>query len=244
MDNPITFPCQIAPDPTGGRRVEISASVMCVDWLNAGAQLESLVSAGIDYLHWDIIDGQFAPDFTMGSSIINRFREHFDLRADYHLIVQEPSRLFDAFQIRKGDVVTIHQEACRNLHRDLVSLRRKGARVGVAICPGTHLEALDYVLEDVDRVLVMTVNPGYMGQLMVPQTLRKIEKLSKLIDDLRLDIEIAVDGNVNYEHTANMVAAGADVLVGGSSGLFRRDMPILDALAHLRNCISEGLAKS
>jgi len=244
MENPITPTPVPVCDLTSRRRVEISASVMCVDWLNAGAQIETLVNAGIDYLHWDIIDGRFAPDFTMGSSIINRFREQFDLRADYHLMVEEPGRLFDAFEIKKGDVFTIHQECCRNLHRDLVSLRRKGARVGVAICPGTPLETLDYVLEDVDRVLVMTVDPGYMGQAMIPQTLRKIEKLRRLIDDLRLDVQIAVDGNVNYEHTANMVAAGADVLVGGSSGLFRRDMSLPDALARLRKCISEGEAKS
>jgi ribulose-phosphate 3-epimerase len=223
------------------RKVEISASVMCIDWLNAGVQLRVLEEQRIDYLHWDIIDGRFAPDFTMGTSIINHFRAHTRLPSDYHLMVEEPSRMFDSLQISPGDYVTIHQECCRNLHRDLVRLRRMGARVGVAICPGTSLSVLDYVIEEVDRVLVMTVNPGYMGQKLVPQTLRKVEQLRKTMGDLGLDCKIAVDGNVNYENVPNMVSAGADVLVGGSSGLFRHDMPLENAIARLRELVVEGL---
>ena len=155
-------------------------------------------------------------------------------------MVEEPNGLFDTFEISPGDIFTIHQECCRNLHRDVVSLRRKGARVGVALSPGTPLEALEYVIEDIDVVLVMTVNPGFMGQKLVPQTIRKIEKLRQLIDDMKLDTEISVDGNVNYENIPKMVAAGADILVGGSSGLFRRDMPLPDAIARLRDAVEQG----
>ena len=226
------------------RKIEISASLMCIDWLDAGRQLRILEEEQIDYLHLDVIDGSFAPDFTMGSSIINRFRENSRLPSDYHLMVEEPSRLFDAFEISPGDIFSIHQECCRNLHRDLVRLRRKGAQVGVAICPGTSLQVLDYIIEDVDHVLVMTVNPGFMGQRLVPQTLRKVEQLRKLIQDLGLNIKIAVDGNVNYENVPLMVQAGADMLVGGSSGLFRNDMPLKDAIARLRDAIEEGLQSS
>ena len=106
--------------------VEISASIMCINWLAAGADLKALEDGGVDYLHWDIIDGHFAPDFSMGSSLINTFREHSQLPSDYHLMVLEPSRLFKSFQINPGDIFTIHQECCRNLHRDLVALRRMG----------------------------------------------------------------------------------------------------------------------
>ena len=115
--------------------------------------------------------------------------------------------------------------------------------MGVALCPGTPLEMLDYVIEDIDVILVMTVNPGFMGQKLVPQTLRKIEKLRELITDMHLDIKISVDGNVNYNNIPNMVAAGADILVGGSSGLFRNDMDLDDSIKRLRDCIDEGLQK-
>ena len=216
---------------------------MCIDWLNAGAQLKTLEREGIDWLHWDVIDGRFAPDFTMGSSIIKRFRESSKLPSDYHLMVEEPSRLFDAFDISPGDTFTIHQECCRNLHRDLVTLRRKGAKVGVAMCPATPLEVLDYVIEDIDYVLVMTVNPGYMGQALVPQTLRKITKLKEMIDRMNLDIRIGVDGNVNFENIPKMVAAGADRLIAGSSGLFRSDMPLEESLKRMRGAIDEGLTE-
>jgi ribulose-phosphate 3-epimerase len=230
-------------DPVTRKKVEISASIMCIDWLDAGRQLRILDEQNIDYLHFDVIDGRFAPDFTMGSSIINRFRANSRLPSDYHLMVDEPNRLFPAFQVQEGDTFTIHQECCRNLHRDLVTVRRMGAKVGVAICPGTPIDALEYVIEDVDVVLVMTVNPGYMGGQLVPQTLRKVEKLRQLIGDMKLDIRIAVDGNVNYENVPNMVAAGADILVGGSSGLFRSDMSLEDAIARLRDCIELGLER-
>ena len=158
-------------DPLSINEVQISASIMCIDWLHASSQLQILEEQGIDYLHWDVIDGRFAPDFTMGSSIINKFRENSNLQSDYHLMVEEPSGIFDSFNITPGDIFTIHQECCRNLHRDIVNLRRRGARVGVALNPGTSLEVLDYIIEDVDVILVMSVNPGFMGQALVPQAI-------------------------------------------------------------------------
>jgi len=223
------------------RQIEISASMMCVEWTQVGVQLKVLEKERIDYLHWDIIDGRFAPDFTMGSSIVNSVRKHTSLKSDYHLMVEEPGQLFDTYEIGLNDIFTVHQECCRNLHRDLIRLRRKGARVGVAICPATPLETLDYVLEDIDVVVVMTVNPGFMGQKLVPQTLRKIEKLRKTVDDLRLNIKISIDGNVSFDNVPQMVAAGADILIAGSSGLFRSDMPLEDSIRRLRDAIAEGL---
>src|SRR3990167_312069 len=141
--------------------ITLSASLMCIDWLNAGAQLKALENSKIDYLHIDVIDGNFAPDFTMGSSIINVFRENTKLPFDHHLMIEEPSRLFSAFQVKPDDIYTIHQEASRNLHRDLVNIRRMGAKVGIALSPGTPLEALEYVIEDANVILLMTVDPGY-----------------------------------------------------------------------------------
>lgn len=224
--------------------VQIVASVMCIDWLNVREELSVLERMGVDALHWDIIDGRFVPDFTMGSSIINTVKAASKIKvSDYHLMVDEPSRLFGAFDVKKGDGFTVHQECSSNLHRDLVALRKQGVRVGVALCPGTPLETLDYILEDTDMVLLMTVDPGYKGQKLVPQTLRKIQKLRRRIDDSKLDVKIQVDGNVNPTFIPEMVAAGADILVGGSSGLFRRDIGIEASLLEMFEAIERGLEK-
>lgn len=223
--------------------VTLSASLMCIDWLHAASQIKQLENSSVDYLHLDIIDGKFAPDFTMGSSIINTFREHCKLPSDYHLMAEEPARLFEAFQVNPNDIYTIHQESSRNLHRDLVNIRRMGAKVGVALSPGTSLESLEYIIEDIDVVLLMTVDPGYKGQPLVPQTLRKVEKLRTLLRDMSLDVQISVDGNVNPSTIPEMVQAGADILVLGSSGLFRKDMPIPDALNKICEAIDLGLSR-
>lgn len=222
--------------------VKISASIMCIDWLSAGNQLKALEDEKIDYLHWDIVDGSFAPDFTMGSSIINKFKEVSKIKSDYHLMVEEPSRLFNAFKIEQGDIFTIHQECCRNLHRDIISIRRLGAKVGVAICPGTPIDTLEYVIEDIDQVTLMTVNPGYAGQKLVPQVLRKINDLKQMILDMKLDVKIELDGNVSPQYIPQMVAEGADVLVGGSSGLFRKDISLQESIQRMRDDIYLGLS--
>lgn len=221
--------------------VEISASIMCIDWLNAGSQLKILEDENIDYLHWDIVDGKFAPDFTMGTSIINKFREKTSRRSDYHLMVEEPSRIFDSIEVSSGDMITIHQECCRNLHRDIINLRKRGVKVGVALNPGTSLESLDYIIEDIDIILIMTVNPGFMGQKLIPQSIRKIERLKAWIDEMRLNTKISVDGNVSLEHIPQMVAAGADILVGGSSGLFLKETSLKKSLDQMRLKILQGL---
>lgn len=221
--------------------IQLSASLMCIDWLNAGNQLMLIEECGVDYLHLDVIDGNFAPDFTMGSSIINCFKNKTKMNLDYHLMVEEPSRLVDAFEFGQSDNVTIHQECSRNLHRDLVKIKQRGAKVGVALAPGTPLETLEYVLEDVDLVLVMSVNPGYMGQPLVPQAIRKVEKLKKLISEMNLNIKISVDGSINAATIPEMVSAGADILVLGSSGLFRKDGNLKLAVEEVLIGIDNGM---
>ena len=221
--------------------VALSASIMCVDWLNAGEQLIQIENNGIDYLHLDIIDGNFAPDFTMGSSIIDVFRENSTLPSDYHLMVEEPGRLFESFSVSPNDNYTIHQESSRNLHRNLISIRSMGANVGVALSPATPLTSLEYIIEDIDLVLIMTVNPGYKGQPLVPQAIRKIRDLKKMIKNLELDIKISVDGNVNPNTISEMVSAGADILVLGSSSLFRKDISISEAIVEIHAAIDQGL---
>jgi ribulose-phosphate 3-epimerase len=223
--------------------ISLSASLMCIDWLNAGKQLNELEeSKVIDFLHLDVIDGNFAPDFTMGSSIIDVFISRSTLKADYHLMVDEPSRLFNSFQINSPeDIFTIHQESSRNLHRNLVGIRRLGAKVGVALSPGTPLTTLEYIIEDVDVVLIMMVNPGYKGQPLVPQTIRKIQDIRKIIKKLQLDVKISVDGNVNASNIPDMIEAGADMLVLGSSGLFKKNISITESIEEIKLSIDKGL---
>lgn len=221
--------------------VSISASLMCIDWLDSKNQIETLNQENIDFLHIDVIDGRYAPDFTMGTSIINCFREIFDGPFDYHLMVEEPSRIFDTFDIRPGDRFAVHQECCRNLHRDLVELKKMGAKVGVALSPATPISYLDYVIEDLDFVLLMTVNPGFKGQSLVPQALNKISDLRNFIESRNLDITISADGNVSLQNIPNMVANGADTLVSGSSGMFFKNVPLKKAIFDFREAIKRGL---
>lgn len=225
------------------KKVEITASLMCINWLNAGAELKILEENGIDSLHWDIIDGTFIPDFTMGSSIIGTFRDASILPSNFHLMVLEPNRLFNAFPTRPNDVFIIHQECSRNLHRDLVALRRMGLRPGVAISPGTSLESLEYVIEEADVVVILTVDPGYKGQPLISQMIRKIERCRDMIQGLKIPTQIQVDGHVSPDHIADFVAAGGDILVGGSTGLFRKDTDLKTNIQIMREEIAKGLER-
>ena len=222
-------------------KVKISASLMCVDWLNARKEIEILNQEKVDYLHIDVIDGKYAPDFTMGTSIINCFRDIFEGPFDHHLMVEEPSNLFDTFEIRPGDRFCVHPECCRNLHRDLIELRKKGAQVGVALSPATPISVLDYIIEDLNFVLLMTVNPGFKGQALVPQAITKIKDLKEYIMKRNLEIDISVDGNVNLENIPSMVSNGGDTLISGSSGMFFKDKPLEESIRIFRETINRGL---
>lgn len=221
--------------------VKISASLMCIDWLNAKKEIDILYNENIDLLHVDVIDGRYAPDYTMGTSIINCFRDSFHRPFDYHLMVEEPSRIFDTFDIREGDRFCIHQECCRNLHRDLITLRNIGAKVGVALSPATPINVLDYILEDVDYVIIMTVNPGFKGGNLVPQAIQKIKDLKDVIKERGLNVEVSADGNVSLANIPSMVANGADILVSGSSGMFIKNEKLENSIKYFREAISEGL---
>ena len=225
------------------KNISITASIMCVNWLYVSKQIKELENEFIDYIHYDVIDGIFAPDFTMGSSIINSIKSQTKLKSDYHLMIDEPSKVFDMFSSENDSIIYIHQESCRNLHRDLINLKRKGFKIGVALSPATNLETLEYVLQDIDYVLLMTVNPGFKGQELVQQTLRKISDLKKIILDMDLKIKITVDGNVNEETIPEMISAGSDNLVLGSSGLFRSNKTIKESCELIRKAIDEGLKK-
>jgi ribulose-phosphate 3-epimerase len=220
--------------------VKISASVVCANWMRLEEDLRALERNNVDYVHYDIMDGFFCQDFCMGTQIIQEIRRNTRLPGDYHLMVEEPARILNSFAPGPQDILTIHYEACRNLHRDLMQVKRLGCRVGLALNPATALEAIEYVIEEVDVIMIMTVNPGYAGQKLVPQTLKKIEILRDLRAKDKLRFEISVDGNVGGPNIPQMVAAGADMLVGGSSGLFSKDCPLDESFRRLAELIAQG----
>tara|TARA_B100001057_G_C22744054_1_gene909030 strand:- start:590 stop:1264 length:675 start_codon:yes stop_codon:yes gene_type:complete len=222
------------------KNIELSASLMCANWLSLKDQILSLEENDIDYMHYDIADGIYAPDFTMGSSIINTVKENTKLPGHYHLMVEEPMRLFENFDLNKNEIFTIHQETSKNLHRDLINIKNK-SKVACAISPATPLENLEYVIEELDNVLVLSVNPGFKSQRLIPQTIRKIEKLKNLIEKMGLNITITADGNINKSTIPDFIKAGANILVLGSSGLFRKDATIKKSLEEIKESIDKVL---
>lgn len=195
-------------------------SIMCVNWLNPASDLD-VISPFVDYFHWDLVDGTFAPDFTMGSSIINSIRAYYPQKGDFHFMVDEPSRLFTSFNFQENDRVTIHVECSKNLHRDIMKIKSLGLSAGVALSPATPLSTLEYVLPEIDRVLVLTVNPGFHSQPLVKQAVSKIKRLKSLLEDTSMEhISIVVDGNVNLSTIPEMYRNGASEFVLGKSGLF------------------------
>ena len=220
--------------------IKLSASLMCANWLSLKDQILSLEENDIDYMHYDIADGIYAPDFTMGSSIINTVKENTKLPGHYHLMVEEPMRLFENFDLNKNEIFTIHQETSKNLHRDLINIKNK-AKVACAISPATPLEYLEYIIEELDNVLVLSVNPGFKSQKLIPQTIRKIDKLKNLIEKMGLDITITADGNINKSNIPDFIKAGASILVLGSSGLFRKDATIKESVEEIKESIDKVL---
>ena len=220
--------------------IKLSASLMCADWLNLRGQLTELEQNNIDYVHYDVIDGRYAPDFTIGSAIIDVIRKFTKLPGHYHLMVEEPMRIFDRFNLSKNDIFTIHQETSKNLHRDIIEVKKK-AKAALALSPATPLEHIEYVLEDVENVLLLTVNPGFMSQKMIPQIVRKIDNLKNTIDKMKLNISITVDGNVNKTTIPDFLKAGAEILVLGSSGLFIKDLPMKKAIEEVHEAIDKAL---
>ena len=204
-------------------KFKLLPSIMCIDWLNAKKDLD-LIADKISYFHWDLVDGSFAPDFTMGSSIINTIRAQYPHKGDFHFMIDEPSRLFSSFNLQEGDRAYIHVECSKNLHRDIIRLRELGVSPGVALSPATPLSTLDYILDDIDRVLLLTVNPGFHSQPIVKQAINKIKKLSTILDETgSTSINIVVDGHVNINTIPEMYEKGAREFVLGKSGLFGKN---------------------
>ena len=185
----------------------LSPSLLSADVGNLAAELSALEAAGLRWVHWDVMDGRFVPNITFGQHVIRQLRKRSGLFFDVHLMIVEPENSLSEFQAAGADMLVVHAEATRHL----------GMKAGVALNPATPLSALEYVLEDVDMILLMSVNPGFGGQKFLPITYEKIRRLRRMLDERRLETLIQIDGGVTPDNTADLVRAGADVLVSGSA---------------------------
>lgn len=218
---------------------KISPSIMCADFIHLGDTIKILEDIGAEYLHFDIMDGSFVPNFTLGPDLMNSIREVSSIPFDIHLMVQRPENHLHLFNIQPGDLVSVHQESTIHLQRTLQKIKDYGAKAAVAINPATPIYSIEDVLDDIEAVLIMTVNPGFAGQKLVPATIKKIAKMKKyLFDQGYGNIEIEVDGNVSFENAKKMREAGADIFVVGSSSLFIKGVDMYKSAKELRKCIA------
>jgi ribulose-phosphate 3-epimerase len=195
----------------------LSPSLLSADFWRAGEQLKELEDAGVKWLHVDVMDGDFVPSISFGMPVIKSLRAKSNLFFDVHMMVTEPVRYIDAMVDAGADMITVHVEACKHLHRTIQAIKAKGIKAGVVLNPGTPLNALDCILEDVDMVLLMTVNPGFGGQKYIPTMTAKIKALKEMIDAKGLNIDIEVDGGATPDNVKMLLEAGANVIVAGSA---------------------------
>ena len=196
----------------------LSPSLLSADCGRLAETLKELEAAGVEWVHWDVMDGHFVPNMTFGQHVIKGLRGASGLFFDVHLMIEQPERYLADFKAAGADMLVVHAEATVHLQRTLAEIRRLGMKSGVAFNPSTPLSVLDYVMDDVDMVLIMSVNPGFGGQKFLPATFRKVSELrAKLNAAGRSDCLIQVDGGCCVENTAELVRAGADVLVSGSA---------------------------
>lgn len=201
----------------------LSPSILAADFSKLGEQIQQLDDAGAGYVHIDVMDGNFVPSISYGVPVIKSIRPCTERLFDVHLMIEEPIRYIEDFVQAGADLITVHAEACRHLDRTIEAIREQGVLAGVALNPATPIEMIRHILPKVDMVLIMTVNPGFGGQKLIPYTVDKVRELKRLTDKLALKVDIEVDGGINLSNVEEVMAAGANIIVAGSA-VFRGDV--------------------
>ena len=217
---------------------KISPSIMCVDFFKLPEYIREFEDNNIELIHIDIMDGKFVQNYTLGTDFVKVLKQNTKIPLDIHLMVEEPETKVNWFEFGERDYVSVHFETTKHLNKVVSTIKNRGAKAMVAINPATPVCVLEDVLDDIDAILVMTVNPGFAGQTMVKSTLKKIEKLREYLDKNGYSsIEIEVDGNVSFENAKLMSEAGANIFVAGSSSVFLKGNSIEENINKLRECL-------
>ena len=203
---------------------KLSPSILSADFSQLGKQVALIEKGGADLIHVDVMDGHFVPNISFGAAVMKSVRESTNLNFDVHLMIEEPDLYIDDFLTDKTEYITVHQEACRHLHRTIGHIKSLGIKAGVSLNPATSIETLTEIISDVDLILLMSVNPGFGGQKFIQGTLDKIRRLSEMRKSTGTGFMIEVDGGVNLENAASLIEAGADILVAGSAVFGEEDI--------------------
>lgn len=215
-------------------RVKLSASIICADLSDLASEVEELEKAGVDMLHFDVMDGHFVPNLGLGPVIVEHVRKLTSLPFEVHLMISNPERYVERFVEAGCQVVAVHVEVLTDIQKVVERVRKLGASPAIALNPDTPVERIEPFLDGVSQVLTMTVQPGFAGQPLVKHTIGKIGKVKEVLLRRKLGVEIATDGNVSFENAAAMVSAGADVLICGTSSLFSRKVGFSEGVRLLR----------
>ncbi|MCC3357516.1 ribulose-phosphate 3-epimerase [Bacillus sp. REN16] len=197
--------------------IKIAPSILSADFAKLGEEIKDVENGGADYIHVDVMDGHFVPNITIGPLIVEAIRPITKLPLDVHLMIENPDQYIPSFAKAGADFLTVHVEACPHLHRTIQLIKSHGVKAGVVLNPATPVDTIKHVIEDIDLVLLMTVNPGFGGQKFIQSVLPKIEEVAGMVKEKNLNVEIEVDGGVNKETARLCVEAGANVLVAGSA---------------------------
>jgi len=198
------------------KKLLLAPSILSADFSELGDQIRIADEAGADYIHIDVMDGSFVPNLSYGAPVMKCVRKCTSRPFDVHLMIDDPDQLIPDFVRAGADIICVHAEACRHLHRTVQLIHSLGVKAGVALNPATPLNVLDYILEDIEMVVIMSVNPGFGGQKFIPASTGKIRELRKMIDERKLDVDIETDGGVDTGNLASLIEAGSNVFVSGS----------------------------